>query len=458
MSRKFSVVLLVSVTCFCALYLLRKEAKLERIAGTSIHTSGATVDGPAVSKDESEFDHEDSSSFKHKAVHSSKNSAPSDTPIQRTPEKSFQTPQQQSLVEPLGKFTTQPQKKVFRGKSKTAGDQPPSLQDQDHPLKPSSQPVGQLPVHVDHLQQATPTLSHDTQLTESRPKVEERGPLQRTNVASDSEATPAADNRASRKFPQVIIIGVRKAGTRALINMLNSHPDIVAAKGEVHYFDRDENFKKGIQWYINRMPLTVGEQLTVEKSPNYFVSEEAPKRMKSVSHNLKLLLTVRDPVERLISDFTQLDHKLVKKEKRASLEHKVLLESGEVNTDYSPVTVSMYHIHMKHWLEFFSMKSIHIVNGDTLIKHPVTELKKVEVFLGVRPFFQEDMFYFNPTKRFYCWKKRVVNSAELVDYCLDSSKGRPHPKVDEDVIRKLKEFYRPHNQRFYSLVNQTFGW
>lgn len=455
-TRKFSTALLTLITCFCALYFLQnhRQAEPKRIPVASVHTAGAKGDGPTVSDDDSESDLKDTSPLGHTTAQPSENPIPSDTSIQRTPQKSFQSPQEKSPVAV-----------VIHERLNTAKDQPPSLQEQEQPLEPLSRPKDQPPVvrpHVDHPEKATPTRSHDTQLTDPQPKIGQ-SPLHRTDAAADMtadlEASPT-DSRTSRKFPQVIIIGVRKGGTRALINMLNSHPDIVAAKGEVHYFDRDENFNKGIQWYIDRMPLTAGRQLTIEKSPSYFISEKAPRRMKSLSPGLKLVLIIRDPVERLISDFTQLDVKLVKndkREKRASLENKVLLASGDVNVNYGPVTVSMYNVHMKHWLEFFGMKSIHVVNGDMLIKNPVIELKKVEVFLGVRPFFQKDMFYFNQTKGFYCWRKKV-NSTELVDHCLGSSKGRPHPKVDEEVIQRLKEFYRPHNQRFYSMVNQSFGW
>ncbi|VDK89538.1 unnamed protein product, partial [Litomosoides sigmodontis] len=50
-----------------------------------------------------------------------------------------------------------------------------------------------------------------------------------------------------RRFPQAIIIGVKKAGTRALLEFLRLNPIIKAPGPEVHFFDK--NFDKGFDWY-----------------------------------------------------------------------------------------------------------------------------------------------------------------------------------------------------------------
>lgn len=51
----------------------------------------------------------------------------------------------------------------------------------------------------------------------------------------------------SKKLPQAIIIGVKKGGTRALLEFLRVHPDIRAVGAEPHFFDR--NYDKGLEWY-----------------------------------------------------------------------------------------------------------------------------------------------------------------------------------------------------------------
>lgn len=257
----------------------------------------------------------------------------------------------------------------------------------------------------------------------------------------------------TKKFPQAIVIGVKKGGTRALINMLKIHPEICAAKTEIHYFDREENFFEGVQWYIDRMPLTSKIQITIEKSPSYFIGNEVPLRMSMLSPQVKLLLIVRNPIERLVSDFVQLDSKQLKKNgNRNTFEELVFHSSGEVNENYLPVSVSMYDIHFQKWLKHFNLKQIHIVDGDALIGNPTTELQKAEKFLGVSAYFHADMFYFNETKGFYCWKKSGKST------CLGDGKGREHPSLSDRVYSKLHEFFSPHNENFFTLCQCQFNW
>lgn len=56
--------------------------------------------------------------------------------------------------------------------------------------------------------------------------------------------------------------------------MLYLHPRIQKAAGEVHFFDRDENYLKGLDWYRKKMPHSFRGQITIEKSPSYFVTPE----------------------------------------------------------------------------------------------------------------------------------------------------------------------------------------
>lgn len=51
----------------------------------------------------------------------------------------------------------------------------------------------------------------------------------------------------SKQLPQAIIIGVKKGGTRALLEFLRVHPDVRAVGAEPHFFDR--SYDKGLAWY-----------------------------------------------------------------------------------------------------------------------------------------------------------------------------------------------------------------
>lgn len=62
-----------------------------------------------------------------------------------------------------------------------------------------------------------------------------------------SASSGAVDEETMSRLPQAIIIGVKKGGTRALLEFLRVHPKVRAPGPEVHFFDR--HYDKGIDWY-----------------------------------------------------------------------------------------------------------------------------------------------------------------------------------------------------------------
>ncbi|XP_055603363.1 heparan sulfate glucosamine 3-O-sulfotransferase 5 [Uranotaenia lowii] len=270
--------------------------------------------------------------------------------------------------------------------------------------------------------------------------------------------------KTSRRLPQCLIIGVRKCGTRALLEMLYLHPRIQKAAGEIHFFDRDENYLKGLEWYRKKMPHSFRGQITIEKSPSYFVTPEVPERVRAMNASIKLLLIVREPVTRAISDYTQLrSHAatatLPQQQSLSStsplsrsFEDLAILPNGTVNEAYRPLAISQYHVHVHRWLEVFPREQLLVVNGDQLIEDPVTQIRRIEDFLGIEPRISSNNFYFNETKGFYCLRN------ETGDKCLRETKGRKHPRVDPLVVSKLRKFFVEHNQKFYELVGEDLGW
>lgn len=65
-----------------------------------------------------------------------------------------------------------------------------------------------------------------------------------------------------------------------------------------------------------------------------------------------------------------------------NFEELALLPNGTVNELYRPLTLSMYHLHVHRWLEVFPREQILIVNGDQLIEDPISQVRRIESFLG----------------------------------------------------------------------------
>ena len=196
--------------------------------------------------------------------------------------------------------------------------------------------------------------------------------------------------------------------------------------------------------------------MTIEKTPAYFITKKAPMRIWQMNPRVRLLLIVRDPVTRVLSDYTQiLSSRTAQNLSFSSFEELVIdPETSDINLSYKAVQISLYHQHFRRWLVYFPRSHIHIVDGDQLIAHPARELAKVENFLGLPHKLTSDMFYFNTTKGFYCMKRRISHE----ERCLGSSKGRKHPDIDKKVLRKLRKFYAPHNEVFFNLTGRTFDW
>ncbi|KAM3864346.1 heparan sulfate glucosamine 3-O-sulfotransferase 4 [Diretmus argenteus] len=255
-----------------------------------------------------------------------------------------------------------------------------------------------------------------------------------------------------KKLPQAIIIGVKKGGTRALLEALRVHPDVRAVGNEPHFFDR--NYEKGLDWYRALMPSTLEGQITMEKTPSYFVTNHAPKRIHSMARDIKLIIVVRNPVTRAISDYTQT---LSKKPEIPTFEVLAFKNRtlGLIDASWSALRIGIYALHLESWMQYFPLSQMHFVSGERLIVDPAGEMAKVQDFLGLKRIVTDKHFYFNKTKGFPCLKKPEDSSTPR---CLGKSKGRTHPKIDPDVIRRLHKFYKPFNMMFYQMTGQNFEW
>ena len=60
--------------------------------------------------------------------------------------------------------------------------------------------------------------------------------------------------KLTRKLPNVLIIGATKCDTSPLLDILATHPNVAACGREVNFFNKNENYEKGFEWYRSQMP------------------------------------------------------------------------------------------------------------------------------------------------------------------------------------------------------------
>ncbi|XP_063170993.1 heparan sulfate glucosamine 3-O-sulfotransferase 2 [Candoia aspera] len=263
-----------------------------------------------------------------------------------------------------------------------------------------------------------------------------------------SRSKPAA----AKRLPHALIVGVKKGGTRAVLEFIRGHPAVRALGTEPHFFDR--HYERGLEWYRHLMPRTLESQITMEKTPSYFITKEAPQRIFNMSRSTKLIVVVRNPVTRAISDYTQTLSKRpdIPTFEGLSFRNRSL---GLVDVSWSAIRIGLYVLHLESWLRFFPLTQIHFVSGERLITDPAGEMARVQDFLGLKRLITEKHFFFNKTKGFPCLKKAGGGTGPR---CLGKSKGRPHVQIDPDVLEQLQDFYRPYNTRFYEAVGRDFRW
>jgi len=271
-----------------------------------------------------------------------------------------------------------------------------------------------------------------------------------------------ADNTATwtdteQRLPGAIIIGVRKCGTRALLAFCGLHPNIVHADREVHFFDR--YYSHGKEWYREQMPLSTMAQITMEKTPGYFIHPMAPMRIKAFDPKVKVIMVVRDPIERIVSDWIQVQEK-----RRSlnlpewSLKTRLITRRGSINRRYRAVRTSQYYKHYQQWMKYFKKEQVLVIDGRELRLEPWVSVKKVEDFLELENKVNENDFYFNATRGFYCMSRGKNGIGE--GKCLNQSKGRHHPPsaLDPWLKQKLKRFYERYNRLFFRAIGRDLHW
>jgi hypothetical protein len=115
----------------------------------------------------------------------------------------------------------------------------------------------------------------------------------------------------ARMTPGFLIVGAQRCGTTSMYKAVTRHPAVLPAvlhKG-VHYFDT--GYDRGPAWYRGHFPLLVTARrleretgtrpLTGESSPYYSFHPLAGERIAADLPDVRLVMLVRDPVERAYS-------------------------------------------------------------------------------------------------------------------------------------------------------------
>ncbi|HTA13389.1 MAG TPA: sulfotransferase [Solirubrobacteraceae bacterium] len=177
--------------------------------------------------------------------------------------------------------------------------------------------------------------------------------------------------------PDFVGVGVQRCGTTRWIRLIGSHPEVVwppAAK-ELHYFDRYHLGGCGareIAGYHEFFPRD-GERKVGEWTPLYMSAPWVPALLAQAAPQARLLVLLRDPVERYIS----------------GLQHDSghAREQGVSLSRLTPLDAfarGLYHAQLIRLLSHFDRSQILVLQYERCVSEPLAELRKTFQFLGLR--------------------------------------------------------------------------
>jgi len=212
----------------------------------------------------------------------------------------------------------------------------------------------------------------------------------------------------ARLAPDFLIVGAQRCGTTSLFKTLSQHPAVLPAvyhKG-VHYFDSPA-YDRGMDWYLGHFPTTrraeaVRESLGVaaitgESSPYYMYHPLAPGRIARDLPDVRLLVLLRDPVERAYSAHA---HEFARGFESEPFERALELEDGRIagerermlaepgyNSEHfqhnAYVVRGQYIDQLEHLEEVFGRDRLHVVDSDAFFADPRPAFDEVCDFLGL---------------------------------------------------------------------------
>ena len=246
------------------------------------------------------------------------------------------------------------------------------------------------------------------------------------------------------KFPDFIIIGAMKCGTTVLWHNLNKHPGINMCKNwedpkiastEIRFWnngDPHRTWNKGIDWYKG---LFSGD-CCGEKSANYIETADAMKRMSEHVPDVKLILNIRNPVDRAYSEYQMQRHKLSKSFDMSLAGQRGYLYRG------------LYYLQISNnILPFFSKENLYVVIQERMKSNTNYELNKLYDFLGVD---QYDLKVKETTAEKATGRSLDLNKdGKDKNYKVWSTKYESMPLELKD---DLAQYYRKHNEKLFEFL------
>ena len=274
-------------------------------------------------------------------------------------------------------------------------------------------------------------------------------------------------------LPNTLLIGAQKSGTTYLANLLAQHPDVCFSKTkELHFFERKHRRRKGLGFYERSFEPYNDQKIVMEATPGYMIFDYALSDIhKTLGSDIKILVILRDPVNRLISQYRM----------RASVggERRSLDEAVSQQLDAgfdgfkNYVNRGLYYDQLQMVRKYFPRENIHISVFEDFISDPEAGIKDVCRFLGIdeshafdydtkrnpgrnaKANFWGELFYLVPRKLKYKFLNSMTPDKKKKFFAFISSKKKKlePTELSENTMKRLQELYRPQKK----MLEEEYG-
>lgn len=179
------------------------------------------------------------------------------------------------------------------------------------------------------------------------------------------------------RHPNLFVIGAMKSGTSSFHSYLDTHPQIFMSpvKEPFYFVHEDENAAR-LDWYLSLFEGVKDEIIIGESSTHYTIAPRkvgVPQRIAAFHPNPYLIYIMRDPVERIISQYWF--HRWKQREPR-DMQTAIREKPDYVDFSNYALQLSLYH-------EVFGKDAVKVVTFEQLKADPVRVMGDVYQWLGV---------------------------------------------------------------------------
>ena len=229
------------------------------------------------------------------------------------------------------------------------------------------------------------------------------------------------------KLPNFFIVGAPKAGTTSLYAYLDQHPQVYMSPiKEPNYFAfemRLENFSEEMRpriareigeleeylrgdmrekrfgglvssWedYLKLFRNVSDERAIGEATPHYLWSETAPRNIAALIPHAKIIISLRNPVDRAFSDYLHMvTEGIIRRSFRQQIDANLRCKNKQIGTEWPFLEYGHYHEQIMRYLSEFPRSQVHISFYEDLEHTPALLTSQLFAFLGVDRSFAADV-------------------------------------------------------------------